>query len=74
MEMSQNEIIQWSIVSIIILIAIIWIVIQIIRKDKKKQNGCSCCDLSKSCKVKDIKEKTNQRLSENCHDGQSARS
>lgn len=72
--MTPNEIVQWSVVCLIILIALVWWVIKIVRLGKKKDGGgCSCCDQSTDCKAKDLKNRINVRQSENCHDGQSAR-
>lgn len=72
--MSRNEVIQWSVVGIIILLAILWVALRILRLSRNKSSdSCSCCDSSQHCKVKDLKEEISKRRSENCRDGQSAR-
>ena len=71
--MEKNEIIQWSVVGIIILLALLWAALRILRlnKYKKDTGGCSCCSESASCKLKDLKSEISK--TESCHDGQSAR-
>lgn len=57
--MDQNLAIQYTLVAVIILGAIIWIVIHLLRKNKKG-GGKSCCGcaLSESCNSKDKKQKS----------------
>ena len=71
--MGRNEIIQWSLVGVVVLLAILWIAVRMIRMAKKSSetHGCSYCPDSVNCKVKELKERA--KRAENCHGGQSAR-
>ena len=71
--MSQNDAVQWTIVGIIILIDIIWVIVKMLNFGRKADTGCNCCELSKKCKTKEIKEHFKGSRDENCHDGRSAR-
>lgn len=74
--MNQNELIQWTVVSIIILIALVWVSLKIIISAKKNHNsnGCNCCDSLPHCKAKELKDAIDcQKQAKGYHDGQSAR-
>ena len=80
--MSQNEIIQVSIVCLIVLAAILWSAVRIAHMGKKKSgDGCSCCSSANDCKAKELREeirhrgnaKDCRRKSGNYRDGQSAK-
>lgn len=70
--MEGGEIVQISIVGIIVLGAIVWAILKVIAIGKKK-DGCNCgsCGQAKDCAAKEIVEKIKDQ--QNCHDGQSAR-
>ena len=74
--MGTNEIIQWSIVSIIVLGAIVWLAVWIIAINKKKGTGCNCgcCSESQDCKAQELKDMLElKKQSKSCRDGQSAK-
>ena len=72
--MTRNEIIQFTIVAIILLLALLWIIFKLIRSGKNQNQGCSSCSLSESCKTKELKNKiVNQQAKDDCHGGRSAR-
>ena len=76
--LSQNEIVQWTVVSVIVLIALIFAALKVIRMGKKSSQShvCDCCDSSDRCKVRDLKissAKAQKLKAENCRGGQSAR-
>lgn len=74
--MEKNEALQWTIVALVILFALLWAGISIIKITRKKGigGGCNCCSQVNSCTVKDIKNEIVRKQKGNCHDGQSARS
>lgn len=64
--MSKNEIIQWTIVSVIVLVAIIWVVVRLILLSRKKgSGGCSCCSQESSCKLKELKQTAKDKKCDN---------
>lgn len=69
--MSSNEIIQWTIVGVIVLVAIIWTAVKVSRIGSPKNSGCDSCAGSPGCKAKELKNEIQRR--EGCRDGQSAR-
>ena len=74
--MSGNEAVQWSIVGLIVLAALVWITVKAIQMGRRKGDGntCSCCSDATDCKARELKEMANsRRRPENCRDGQSAR-
>ena len=56
-DLSLNFIIQYSIVGLILLIALVWICWKIFRNSKKRNNACCGCTLSETCEKKLIKNK-----------------
>lgn len=61
MELDNNMIIQYTIVGIIILIALIWLAVKVIRKSKGKDKGACCgCALSEKCMEKGKPQKRSQ--------------
>lgn len=79
--MEQNELFQWSVVGIIVLLAIIWVFWRILSANRRSGSGCNCggCSESSDCKAKELRDLIEARKieakkqSENCRDGQSAR-
>ena len=72
--MERNELIQWSVVGVIVLLALVWAAVKIFRvSGSKNSGGCSCCSDANQCKAKDLKDEILRRQSENCHGGRSAR-
>lgn len=56
--MDRNHAIQYTIVGFIILGALVWIVIKIIRNSKRQNtNGCKGCALSEKCNSAESKNK-----------------
>lgn len=55
--MTQNEVVQWSVVGIIVLMALIWAAIRIynLSRHKGADSGCSCCSSAPNCKAKELK-------------------
>lgn len=73
--MERNEQIQWTIVAIVFLIAIVWAAIRIVKLFKKNgttQSKCGCCSASDKCDLKEIALRR-EKSPESCHDGQSAK-
>ena len=73
--MSREQTLQWTVVGVIVLLALVWAALRIrklARSKGKDSAGCSCCAQEADCKIKDLRQEIRQR-SENCHDGQSAR-
>ena len=74
--MDKNEIVQITIVALIILMALLWIVVRLIKKAKNDDAGkCGCCELAKDCNIKQLSERAKKlrKERENCHGGQSAK-
>ena len=79
--MDRNEVIQITIVALIILLAMIWAIIKIIRIGKKKGSGnCSGCAQASDCAAKELverakanKERTIKRKEPCYRDEQSAK-
>lgn len=73
--MTQNEILQWTIAGVIVLIAILWAAIKILQMARSKNSGnsCSCCGESSDCKAKELKQIIEKNQCGRHHDGQSAR-
>lgn len=71
--MSQSEIIQWTIVGLIVLVALGIALFKMIKIASGKGTGCNCgtCGESVDCKAKEIRDAVKRR--QNCHDGRSAR-
>lgn len=71
--MTRNDIIQWSVVAIILLIAIIWITVKAIRLIRNKGNSCNCgsCGEATDCKARELRQQIDQCTKN--RDGQSAR-
>lgn len=60
--MNKSEAIQWTIVGIIILVAIIWVVVRMILLARRKDTGgCSCCAKESDCKLKEVKIKAKEK-------------
>ena len=76
--MDGDYLIQISIVALIILGAIVWIVVRLIRRSSGEKTGCECCEISPSCKKKGIKHPSpSSQCSEHPesrHDEQAAKS
>lgn len=60
--MDSNLIIQYSLVALLILGALIWIAVKTLRKSNK--SSCGCCSLSQVCKEK--QHKSGKQDSETC--------
>lgn len=78
--MDSNEVVQWSIVAIMVLFAILWVAVRIIKINRLKRSSCQCgsCTESETCKAKALKDEIDRYKNikvqpEDCHDGQSAR-
>lgn len=56
----MSETLQYTIVGVIILIAIIWIGVKASHIGKDKKSGCCGCALSDACKRKENKPDKNQ--------------
>lgn len=57
---SQSQLmIQYIIVGIIILGALTWVVIRLIKKARNKDNPCCGCSLGETCGKKELKSKFN---------------
>lgn len=52
--MDKNYVIQLSVVGIIVLLAIIWIIIRVIKKNPAKESGCGGCALVENCKKTEL--------------------
>ena len=70
--MEKSELVQLTIVAVIVLVALLWVAVRILRLAKKNNAGssCSCCSDANVCKAKELKQRARNR---HCHDGQSAR-
>lgn len=62
--MSTNEIIQYSLVGVILLSSLVWIVVKTFKHNKSK-GGCCGCNLQQTCNKAALK---NNRTNENCKD------
>lgn len=77
--MERNEIIQWTVVGIILLCALVWASLKVASIGKKKNNGCECgCCESSDCKLRELKGRSHPATSRkqkhgNCRDGLSDR-
>lgn len=71
--MGQGEIIQYTVVAIIVLAAIVWAGLKVAKMNHNKggNSGCGCCSSSSDCKIKELKRAREKR--DCCRDGQSAR-
>lgn len=71
--MDKNEVIQWSIVGLIVLAALVWALIRIVNigKGKSDSGDCNCCGSASDCKAKELKDEIRKRR--DCRDGRSAR-
>ena len=69
--------IQWSVVGVIVLIALVLAAVKIARLGHKAKKGevCGCCSHASDCKAKDLKVTAAKERESGCrcHDGQSAR-
>lgn len=74
--MAQNEVVQWTIVGLLLIGAIVWMVVKAIRMARKRDTDCGCsgCGSSTDCKAKELRDEIRRRKSGNCCDGQSAKS
>ena len=54
--METNEIIQYTIVGVILIAVLIWLVRKVVTMKHDKSSGCSGCSLAESCKKKDLKD------------------
>lgn len=53
--LESDLIIQYSIVCLILLAAIVWIIMKIVKKNKTRQSGCCGCTIAETCKKKKLK-------------------
>ena len=58
-EMSQGLILQYVATFTIVLAALLWIVIRIFGKKKKRSGGCSGCALAEHCSSKEKRKEQN---------------
>ena len=70
--MGRNEVVQYSIVALIILAALVWAFVKVVKMSKKGHSGCDCCSSSPDCKAKELKDHI-RRQEQGCRDGRSAR-
>lgn len=54
--MSANEIVQYSIVGVILLVVCLWLIMKVTRKNNKNSGGCCGCAIAEKCKKKDLKK------------------
>lgn len=70
---ASNEIIQITIVGIIVLTALVWLIVKVVRMGKNS-GGCQCgsCNQTEDCKARELMKHSKQKAP-GCRDGQSAR-
>ncbi|MCH5214099.1 MAG: hypothetical protein J1E97_02805 [Muribaculaceae bacterium] len=62
----ENQVVQLTIVAVIILIVLLWVIIKMTRfsKGKDKEN-CACCSFSSDCKAKELVELSKKNAKRN---------